>query len=228
MGKLILFDIDGTLLSVPGTAQKMVQEALHLSLGPRFSLPYQSFSGRTDWEIFRDTLSEHHQNPDQPELWEKFCRIYTSLFHTQVTRSQVIVHPGGRELLKRVSETTGFFPFLLTGNIRETAFQKLRLADLDSFFHSGGFGDDHWIREELGPVAVSRAVRKFSTRFTPGDLVVIGDSPRDAAVARHLGAVCIGVTNGLHSADELSAAGCRFVVSCLQDAEPILFASSTN
>lgn len=223
--RLVLFDIDGTLISLPEKAAEVVQEAIYSVLGSSYHLPYRSFSGRTDWEIFRDTVGHYGESPENHPGWSLFCDVYSNLFMQSVNSDHVIVHPGGFELLEALEDDGNFMVGLLTGNIREMATFKLSLAGLADFFEFGAFGDDHWIRENLGPLAKKRAEMISGETFTGSEIWVVGDSPRDVQTAKFIEANCIGVTNGKHSVEELRHAGSPFVVRHLNEVAPVLLNS---
>lgn len=223
--KLVLFDIDGTLVSLPEKAAEVVQEAMFSVLGSSYQLPYRSFSGRTDWEIFRDTVSHYGENPENHPAWSAFCDVYSDLFMQSVNSSHLVIHPGGAELLETLENDGNFLIGLLTGNIREMATFKLSLAGLADFFEFGAFGDDHWVREQLGPIAKKRAEMISGEIFTGSEIWVVGDSPRDVHTARFMEARSVCVTNGKHSAEELSLAGGDFITHHLIEIAPVLLYS---
>lgn len=222
---LVLFDIDGTLVSLPEKAAEVVQDAIYSVLGSTFTLPYRSFSGRTDWEIFRDTVSHYGENPENHPGWTNFCSVYSDYFMQAVNPNHLVVHPGGLELLESLENDGNFLLGLLTGNIREMAAFKLSLAGLSDFFEFGAFGDDHWVREQLGPIAKKRAEMISGELFTGNEIWVVGDSPRDVHTAKYIEARSIGVTNGKHSAEELSLAGSDYTFSNLIEIAPVLLNS---
>lgn len=223
--KLVLFDIDGTLVSLPEKAAEVVQDAMYSVLGTSYTLPYRSFSGRTDWEIFRDTVSHYGENPENHPGWTVFCNVYSDYFMQSVNSNHLVVHPGGLELLETLENDGNFLLGLLTGNIREMATFKLSLAGLADFFEFGAFGDDHWIREQLGPIAKKRAEMISGEIFTGSEIWVVGDSPRDVQTARFIEAKCIGVTNGKHSTGDLLQAGADIITGHLLEIAPVLLNS---
>lgn len=221
MNFLLLFDIDGTLLSIPKKGMQIVSESLNEQFQRSMELPHKSFSGQTDWQIFRETLAHHGFDLSESENeWKKFKEIYGSKFEELISINDVKVHNGAIETTQNLSKITHVQLGLLTGNIKMTAYKKLRLIGIDQQFENGAFGDDHWKREWLGSIAIERFLSKNNSERSK--VVIIGDTPRDVDVAKYIGAVSIGVTNGAYSRDDLHNHGADFIVSELQSIPEIL------
>lgn len=219
---LLLFDIDGTLLSIPKKGMQLVSESLNEQFQRRMELPHKSFSGQTDWQIFRETLQHHGFDLSESENeWKKFKEIYGTKFEELVSIDDVKVHNGAVETTNLLAESANIQLGLLTGNIKMTAYKKLRLIGIDHQFEQGAFGDDHWKREWLGTIAVERFLSKIN-QSEPSKVVIIGDTPRDVDVAKYMGAISIGVTNGAYSQSELHNHGADFIISELQSIPEIL------
>jgi phosphoglycolate phosphatase-like HAD superfamily hydrolase len=126
------------------------------------------------------------------------------------------VLPGVVELLDDLSRSAGITVGLLTGNIAGGAAAKMRHFGLDRHFSVGAYGCDHADRNLLGPVALERAAGHAGRSFSPAETVVIGDTPKDIACARAMGAPCLAVATGRFSVDELRDAGATRVVATLE------------
>lgn len=219
---LLLFDIDGTILTVHDPERQAILETFSDVFQQPIQLPYHSFSGKTDWEIFRDTLHPYGLHEHfTGEKWDEFKKLYTLRAKKSLHPKQVVFHPGIQETMAWLQTHSQFVSGLLTGNIREMAYHKLSFLNIDHLFPLGAFGDDHWSREELGKVATDR----FSQSF-PGyklkQVVIIGDSPRDIQTAKYMDAKCIAVTTGRYSSEELAPFHPDYIVSSMIEIPDIL------
>lgn len=217
---LILFDIDGTLLL--GTPEAHT-EALARAAAEVFAVPATAHDvvaispgGRTDQEIARLVLRRHGVDDDAisarlPQWAARAAAVYPEVAPAHAPQASA---PGAAEALGRTAGL-GAALSLLTGNLESIAHAKLDAAGLGAWFPPGvgAFGSDHEVRDALVPIAVERAGGR-------GPAVVVGDTPRDVACARAGGALCIGVTTGIHHAATLHDADA--VVPSLLDAVDVL------
>ncbi len=195
--RLVLFDIDGTLLSTGGAGRRAMKEALVEVYGTCGSADGFPFGGKTDPQIVSELLL-------QEGLSEEFIQNNLSLFFTkyiqrlrqQLCRTQLKLYPGVKQLLSTLAETEGVFLGLLTGNIREGAWIKLRAFQLGRYFQTGAYGDDSPDRYELPRIAVERASKQFKKEFQGRDVVIIGDTLHDIRCASSIGARTIAVATG--------------------------------
>lgn len=202
MPRLVLFDIDCTLLDTGGAGMASLKEAaglLYGSEGPELDL-----AGSTDSGILKGIL-EHFQLPYEEAHIESFYRVYLECLAKHLTLDTY----GGR-LLEGVSDLlellVGYddvYLGLLTGNIALGAAKKTQHYKVDQYFDVGAYGDDHWDRNKLGPIALERAQNYFDQAFTPEQTVVIGDTPKDTACGKVLGAKTICVATGKFTAEQL-------------------------
>ena len=132
--------------------------------------------------------------------------------------------PGVTALLDALAEDDDVFLALLTGNYEAAARLKLEHFNLWRYFRSGAFGDDAPDRNGLVPKALARVAGEGGPAFSPGEAVVIGDTPLDVACAAVGGARSIGVATGNYSVDDLHAAGAHEVFADLRDTEAVLAA----
>ena len=206
--KLILFDIDGTLLTSIGTGRNAVLEAMENVCGRPIAVDGVQFAGRTDPAIIRDILARNEIRGEEVErLLPQVLDAYISSLMRILTPSSVRIFPGVMNLVRNLHSSENLVLGLLTGNLRETAYLKLHAAGLGSFFRFGAFGSDRELRNDLPEVAAERALSITGLRFTPEKTIVIGDTPHDFECGRVHGAHCIGVSTGTFNRDELAEHG---------------------
>ncbi len=219
MDRLILFDIDGTLLSAAGAAGPPFRAALEAVYGTAGPIDGYSFAGRTDPQIARELLElagvEARQVDAQiHRVWE----LYLEGLRRSLEAARIQVLPGVPPLLDALEAEPSAILGLLTGNVREGARLKLDAAGLQfDRFLVGAFGSDHADRPELPAVAIRRAEERFGHRFAGKSVVIIGDTPRDIACGEHLGVRTVAVATGNYSSAELAACGPDHVFESLED-----------
>lgn len=220
MGKLLLFDIDGTLVDTGGAGMRALQQACAQVFGDHG--PALDLAGSTDAGILLEMLNHFGHLPELADS-HQFYRVYLDHLAVNLDSGQFggRVLPGVADLLAALAATGGFHLGLLTGNIHAGARVKMRHFQLDHYFPVGAFGDDHHDRNRLGPIALRRASGHFGQRFEPSDVWVIGDTPKDIACARALGSPCLAVATGRFSSAELTAAGATAVADNLADTAEI-------
>lgn len=205
MKKLVLFDIDGTLITDGGASREAFAAALLDVFGYRGELRRYDFSGRTDPQIahmvLRDAAwSEDDIDSRMPRLWEKY--IAGLEIHE---RSRVRELPGVRALLDSLRSDARATLALLTGNIERGARLKLSGPALNDYFPFGAFGSDSPHREALPPIAIQRAAERGGRRFRGRDVVIIGDSIYDVRCGAPHSATTIAVASGKTPAEKLRA-----------------------
>lgn len=219
MQRLILLDIDGTILSSNGAAAPPFRRALEGVFGTSGPLSGYSFAGKTDPQIARDLLRLASVDDALVSAGlERVWPLYLDGLARELGRGRVTVFPGVMELIDRAEADPSVVLGLLTGNIVEGARAKLAAAGLDlARFQVGAFGSDHAERTALPALAVERAEQRFGHRFTGKSVVIIGDTPLDIACGEHLGVRTIAVATGSYTADELAACGPDHVFDSLED-----------
>ena len=224
MQRLILFDIDGTLLSAGGAGARALRAALAEVFGTPGATQGFSFAGKTDPQIVRELLQaerlpEEHVASRLPDLW----RRYLTRLEDELPRTDIQVLPGIPELLARVEAAADTMLLgLLTGNLREGARLKVEAAGIAfDRFAVGAFGCDHADRAELPAFAVQRAEQRTQHRFAGKEIVIIGDTPNDVACGAHLGVRTIAVATGSYSEEQLAACGPDFVFPDLADGDAV-------
>jgi phosphoglycolate phosphatase-like HAD superfamily hydrolase len=201
--KVLLFDIDGTLIYTGGAGKRAFVETLREAFGIEDTLEDIPFSGKTDPLIIREIFAKHEIEPSAGHF-DLFLSRYVGCLQRLIADPRGIVMPGIREILETCFESPRFLLGLLTGNIRRGAEIKLHHYRLYHYFSFGAFGDDHEDRTELARIAHERSRRQSSRDFRPEDLYVIGDTPRDIECGRAIGARTVAVATGKYSREELA------------------------
>lgn len=216
MKKLLLFDIDGTLVSVERTAsramlRRVVEEVFDTTLPQDFVF---QLGGKTDYQIMTET-AERLGIPTR-YVQERRTKIYDILTeHTTPLSNpeQMRVLNGVKELIATLEQHEDVTLGLLTGNIKPTAYLKLRPHDLEHSFRFGAFGCDHIGRAELPPIALDRANTHLGRpSFTFENTVIIGDTLNDIRCAKAHDIKVVAVATGHDSAETLQRAGADVVV----------------
>ena len=206
--RLVLFDIDCTLIDAHGAGGRAILRAIKDVYGVEGELGDYSFHGRTDPGIIRD-LAElwgaAAQAVGTDRLVEECIARYVELLRDEITRVEVETLPGIHELVVALAADRRALVGLLTGNVVEGARLKLEPTGLYQLFKVGAYGSDSSLRADLPAVAVARAEALDGRRYAGKDVVVIGDTPADVECGASLGVTAIAVATGRHAVDELAA-----------------------
>jgi phosphoglycolate phosphatase len=216
---VVLFDVDETLIHSGGAGARSWNAAFQTIYGKPADIGKHTSAGETDPQVARETfVGVMDRQPDENEL----SRIYAQyLLHL----ADDIGHaPGYRVFPGAVATLTalvaaGVTLGLVSGAMEGAARTKLVPADLNRFFIFGAYGSDSPDRGELTKLAVDKA-RRLRDRFSPDQVLVVGDTPRDIQAAQVADAVSVGVATGKYSADELAAAGATHVLTSLEETFP--------
>jgi phosphoglycolate phosphatase-like HAD superfamily hydrolase len=233
MHRLVLFDIDCTLIDAHGAGGRAIFQAMKDVYGLQGELGGYSFHGRTDPGIVRDLATlwgsaereaagEGGGEDTQPEavaavagrlgypsetvdeLLPACLTRYVELLRDEVEDGVVEVLPGIAELVQALAADRLVTVGLLTGNVEEGARIKLAPTGLWPLFAVGAFGSDSAHRPDLPAVAVSRAERLTRAAFVGKDIVIVGDTPADIQCGEHLGVSAVAVATGRYTRDELA------------------------
>jgi len=217
--RLILFDIDGTLIDSGGAGTR----SLDLALKELFSIDKAfegiSMAGKTDTQIIREGLSKH-RIPEDGSV-ENVIRSYLKHLKNEINNKRKHVKPGIYETLDKLMPLQDTGLGLLTGNLEQGARIKLRPFGLNEYFPSGAFGSDDEDRNNLLPIAVNRFEGLSRVKIEIHDCVIVGDTPRDVECAHIYGAICIAVATGPYAADDLIKAGADYVLEDLSDYQTV-------
>jgi|SRR5215470_2260204 len=205
---LVLFDIDGTLLSAGRAARESVLAALSDVYGwTHANGNSHDFSGKTDPQIVRELVEKDVGKPRCEELLQRALDRYLEEFSRRLTSEAVVAKPGAVELVSRLSETPSVTLGLLTGNLERGARMKLEPLALNPRFPFGAFGSDSEDRYRLPAIAVERARAHCGRDFAGKEVVVVGDSVHDVLCGRSLGVRSVAVATGPTTAERLAEQG---------------------
>jgi phosphoglycolate phosphatase-like HAD superfamily hydrolase len=223
--RLVLFDIDGTLLWTRGAATRAFMRGMVEVYGTAGPIATHSFGGKTDPQIARELLrlegfDDTTIDDGMAGLWTAYIReLRAELAKPEHTTT---VYPGVRELVRVLAERSDVLCGLVTGNIAQGAALKLASAALDGAFRFGAYGSDSERRQELPPLAVQRAKALADVEFRGRDIVVIGDTPADMTCGQALGVHAFGVTTGSYDEAALRESGADTVFPDLSDTEEVM------
>ncbi|MGH3773382.1 MAG: HAD family hydrolase [Pseudonocardiaceae bacterium] len=217
----ILFDIDGTLISTGGASSVAWRRAFADLYGIPVNVGEFTHAGMTDPEVGRLTCTAVlGHDPSAGELAALMARRLEHLPAAVAESAGYRVLPGVAELLPSLVRR-GYLLGLTTGLVESAAHIKLARADLNKYFHFGGYGSDSPDRTELTRCAILRAGTVLGTPVNPHHVWVIGDTPLDIAAAHGAGAIAIGVASGGYTTGALRDAGADHVLSALTDELPL-------
>jgi phosphoglycolate phosphatase len=217
---ICLFDIDGTLLSSGGAGKAALEAALVEDLGIALTANVL-YSGRTDRAIIRDLLHRHGVR-ETSELRDKLLAGYLRRLPGCLCNHNGCVLPGIHDLLRALRERDDVAIGLLTGNVRAGAKAKLGHFGLYEHFRFGGFGDEHFDRNDVAREALAAIRTHGHTDVTPEQIWVIGDTPLDIECARAIGANVAAVATGFHTVEHLAEARPDVLLASLADPAPLL------
>lgn len=217
---LVLFDIDGTLISAGGVGRAALDRAFEDELGIPGALDGVRLHGNTDPLILEEVFARHVQRPSLPGETERILERYLAHLERALAQNDGYrILPGAVSLLEALSRHGGFAVGLATGNIEGGARLKLIHGGLWTYFAFGGYGSDAAERRRLVECGIERgqdhAQSRFGRRFEAGEIVVIGDTERDVRAAYGAGVRAVGVRAGSADLDALEAAGPELLVDTL-------------
>ena len=217
---VVLFDIDGTLLDMRGAGRKSFVRALKSVFGWDDDIRYINFAGNTDLNVLQQVMEAHGRALTDNDRRRFFERMPVDLAQT-AGEAQLILYPGVRELLEKLSADPRVVLGLVTGNVEACARIKLWQFDLHEHFVLGAFGDDHADRVEIARLAMRRVRDSLKPGQEIGALFLIGDTPFDIAAAKSIHAKSIAVATGKFTVDALEKAGADHVLTDLSDTEQV-------
>lgn len=219
MSRLVLFDVDGTLLRCGAQVRPLFLGAIEEVFGRPVVDDGYDFGGQTDPRIVLDLLGRSGLTAEEvhPRLAE-VRRIYAGRLERGLARERMTLLPGVFEVLDRLAARGDVAVGLLTGNWRDGARIKLGRFALWERFAFGAFGDDAVARRDLVPVALERAAALHGRRFEAPETLIVGDSIRDVDCALAAGATPIGVATGFTRPEQLREAGAELVFGDLVEA----------
>lgn len=222
--KLILFDIDGTLILTGGVASRVMIDGVARVLGHPIRWSVRDFVGNTDRSIIAKLLIQNGATEAQTEkMVEQALQYYLEHLPAALARDGVVrILPGVLPLLEKLSADSRFALGLVTGNVYEGARIKLSRGNLFAYFPVGAFGDDALKREELPPFAIQRAEKYYNHFFDRENIWIVGDSANDVKCARanHLKSLAVG--SGVIPTEELAESKPTVLLPDLSDMDAVL------
>ncbi len=204
--KLLIFDIDGTLVSTGGLTGVAFELAIEELYNVKNSTKSIEPFGLTDQLIFSEILRINNIPHDNVvEEFDRFCEKYIIHLGNQLNTSDTTkLLPGVKTLLEKLSAEKNIFLALETGNIEPSAFLKLHSLGIINYFPIGGFGSDSPDRAKIIELAFRRAQAHYRVPFSIKETWVIGDTPNDISAGQRLGVNTISVATGVFNADHLN------------------------
>jgi phosphoglycolate phosphatase-like HAD superfamily hydrolase len=227
MHRLVLFDIDGTLLHSHGAGRRAMEAALLEAFGTKGSPAYR-YDGKTDRQIVRDLMrGEGYEDAvidaRMPDIMTAYVAGLAREIASPHTRVEALT--GVMPLLDALVDRGHCIVGLLTGNLEPGAQHKLTAAGIGyGRFAVGAFGSDHEIRSELPGIAQRRAFERLGLTVDGSAMVIIGDTPSDIHCGRPIGARAIAVATGHYTVDALAEHDPEAVFQDLSDTEAVLAA----
>jgi phosphoglycolate phosphatase-like HAD superfamily hydrolase len=206
MTRLLLWDVDGTLIHGGGVAGAAMRAAMERVYGRSSTQERVSYAGKTDQQIVLETFADRPADEVLSRIvafGDAYLAELTAQREAFLSRASVLA--GVVAVLERLCRADTLVLGLLTGNLRPIAQLKLDMVALSPFFdfEASAFGSDHFRRAELVPIAAARAARRYQRHFTGRDIVVIGDTPHDIDCGRAGGARTVAVATGPFTTDDL-------------------------
>jgi phosphoglycolate phosphatase len=231
--KLLLFDIDGTLVLTGGAGARAMNRAFEAVFGIPGAFRGIPMAGRTDPAILADALARSGVEPSVDHVAD-FTTRYMRMLQEEIdlpvpapvdgTSRRLFkgALPGVPELVARLAVVDNVFLGLLTGNYVDGARIKLAYFDLWRHFRCGAYGGDASLRHQLVPVAMTRAAAAGCPDVSLSDVIIIGDTALDVDAARNAGVGCVGVATGGFDQEALRAAGADVTFDSLLDTDAVV------
>src|SRR5881275_2548943 len=219
--RLLLFDIDGTLIHSGGAGVHALKSAFRERFGIADDLHGIEIAGMTDSGIVVSILNKH-KIPATTENISAFLDSYVHFLSLELPRRRGKLLPGVLELLQRLKSRRHLVLALLTGNVSRGAQLKLEHYGVWHFFEFGAFADDHRDRNRLGRFARARAKEKHGREFSADEIDVIGDTPRDIACGKALAARTIAVATGTWNREKLAEHDPDILIDDLSDVDRLI------
>jgi len=220
---LLLFDIDGTLLTSGGAGIHALRRGFKDRFGIDDDLREIEIAGRTDSAIARQVFAKHAL----PETAENLTAFFDGYLHhlaLLLPEKQGRLLPGVLPLLSALRSRSEAVLALLTGNLARGAELKLTHYGVWHYFEFGAYADDHHDRNQLGHFARERARERHGVEFPPERIFVLGDTPHDVSCARAVGAKAVAIATGNYPRERLAAAAPDFLFDDLSDVPAVLCA----
>ena len=216
----LLFDIDGTLLKSGGAGMHSMNQAF-IELFNLDSVNEVDYQGKADRAI-ADELMKANNIEHTEENFQKMMEVYYRGLPKFLDRTNGQVLPGVLEIIQTLNDRDDVTLGLLTGNTRSGAMIKLGHYQIADYFGFGGFGEDHFHRNQIAEQAVTEAQENIGDSFSIDRCWIIGDTPRDITCTRHVGASVLSVCTGHYKAEELQEFEPDVLMEDLSDVESVI------
>jgi phosphoglycolate phosphatase-like HAD superfamily hydrolase len=221
--RILLFDIDGTLLDPRGEVN-VFRDALIKVFGTAGPIDTYDMAGKTDWRIITDLM--HLAGVEEEAIERKLLQafdVYAQLFAESASELFIDTFPGVFELVERIIDDQDFVMGLVTGNVRELVPHKLRSGGLDPVhFPFGAYGSENIDRNVLPTLALNRLEVITNEPASLESVLIIGDTPHDVSCARHTGVKVMCVATGTYSFEELAASEPDYLLEDFSDTEEVM------
>ncbi len=221
MKKLVLFDLDGTLVYAGGAGRTALTKAVKALYGKHPQFEHSLISGRTDTDnfalVYQLVKGKKASKAEVKKIYDKYLELLPAEVKSACKKKTYKLVTGVKKLLEKLSQEKEIALGLGTGNIEKGAQIKLEPSGLLSYFSFGGYGEDGHTREEMLKAAVKRAEKKFKTKFTPDQVYVVGDTHRDVCAAKNCGYHSAAVTSGFGDAALLQRAAAELEIKNFND-----------
>ena len=207
MPRLILFDIDNTLLYTGGAGGLAMNLAFQEMFGINDGFAKVEFSGRTDLYILSEGLRLHGLSGGHQTHLEEFLRRYHLHLERTLAERKGHLMPGFPQLLEALAKRDGIQVGLATGNFSQAAWMKVEHYGIRQYFSGGVFGEASLERSEM----VRSGIQAIARGIAPKEVLVIGDTPHDVSSALDNGLTAVGVATGNYTVDQLSESGAQMV-----------------
>ncbi len=222
--RVLLFDIDGTLLDPQGESHDCFQQVMADVFGVTHSFEDYDMSGKTDWRILMDLMhmAGWEEAAIEAKRLEAFA-AYGRVIQTYAPQSRMAILPGVKVLLDNLAIASDFILGLVTGNLEVIVPHKLMAVGIDpGLFKFGGYGGDHFDRNKLPSIALSRLAAIWKADVDRESVLVIGDTPRDIECARENGLKVLCVATGRFDLDALKTHEPDYLLPDLGDTENVM------
>ncbi|GAB3610013.1 HAD family hydrolase [Humibacter ginsengiterrae] len=220
--KLVLFDIDETLVHTGGAGARSWAWAFDQLHGIPADIGAHTSAGETDPQVARATFrAVLHRDPSHDELVRLYAKYLWHLSEDIWTSKEYRVLDGADDLLRRLS-AAGVMLGVISGAMEGAAHLKMQPGKLNRYFIFGAYGSDSPDRAEITRQAIAKGARMHGQELGKDDVYVVGDTPRDIDGAHGAGATGIGVASGHYDSDQLRTAGADYALAALTDPFPAL------
>ncbi len=221
MKKLVLFDLDGTLVSAAGAGRTALVKAVKALYGQEPQFEHSLISGRTDTDnfaiVYELVKGKKAPKAEIKKIHNKYLELLPAEVQAGCKKKAYKLMPGIKKLLEKLSKEKDVVLGLGTGNIEQGAQIKLAPSGLAKYFICGGYGEDGHRREDMLKAAVKRAEKLCKTQFTPDQVYVVGDTHRDVLAAKNCGFHSAAMTGGFGDAHLLQRAAAELEIKNFND-----------